>query len=115
MSSDTAGAPGENKGEGNKDYPAEEIDLGDLPEGKRSGHAWFEQIKGIIGLIAGLAIIAVGVAMIFGKVDGSVDLEIGNKVHLQTAVVGVVVCLIGVAVIAFTRAIVKRGDGADKA
>lgn len=77
-----------------------------------------EQKKGHIGLIGGLLIIFAGIAMIFGGVTGSIDLVFksgGSQLHIATAVIGIVVCLIGFGVIYVTEPKVKIFfAGADK-
>jgi hypothetical protein len=105
MSSDPAGDPGENE-----DFGDEQLDYGGLPDDARPRAVLLEQITGIIGLIGGLGIIIVGIVMIFGKIDGSVDIEIGQKFHLTTVVVGIVVCAFGVAVIWIARSIATNGN-----
>jgi hypothetical protein len=69
-----------------------------------------EQTRGHWGLIGGLVVIFAGIAMIFGGVTGSVDLVFesgGTSLHIATAVIGVVVCVIGLAVIIVTEPKVK--------
>lgn len=69
-----------------------------------------EQSKGNKGLIIGALIILAGIVMIFGGITGSVDLVVksgGTSLHITTAVVGVVVALIGLAVIIVTDPKVK--------
>jgi hypothetical protein len=75
-----------------------------------------EQRKGFIGLIGGLVIIVLGVVMIFAGVTGSVDFLMrsgGSQVHVQTAVVGVVVCVLGTVVVWITRPIIKVSGSGD--
>ena len=94
--------------EGADDYEVEEVEL-ELDEVDPEVIGPIverEQRKGTIGLIGGLLIILLGLAMVFGGVTGSVDLLIrsgGNQLHVQTAVVGVVVGIVGAVVIYITR------------
>lgn len=61
---------------------------------------------GRLGLIFGGVVLLAGVVMIFVGVGGAVDLtfDLGdNQIKLKTAVVGVVMAVIGLALIIFTR------------
>jgi hypothetical protein len=60
---------------------------------------------GIVGVLGGLAIIGFGIYMIINGVTGSVDFTMSsgnNQVQVKTVVIGVVVALIGLAVIWLT-------------
>jgi hypothetical protein len=60
----------------------------------------------MIGLILGALVLGAGVMMIFVRVSGAVDLTIhvgGSEIHLNTAVVGIAMAVIGALIILFTR------------
>jgi hypothetical protein len=85
----------------------EEIKLGpDVPDdvkkvaiAREFGYAWG-------GLLIGLVVVIIGAVLVFGEKSGLVDLSfkgLGIDSHLQTAVVGVVVLVVGVLIIVLTR------------
>lgn len=65
-----------------------------------------ESTKMLAGLVAGLVVIGLGVALLILGVAGQVDFEFtkdDTNAKLSTAAVGVVVALIGLAIIWITR------------
>lgn len=66
-----------------------------------------------IGLIVGGLVALAGVVMILLNISGAIDLTIhvgDNEVKINTAVVGIVVTIVGAAIIFFTRARVSFAD-----
>jgi hypothetical protein len=65
-----------------------------------------EQKYGLIGLLIGAFTVIIGAVLIFVHSSGAVSLKIdvgGNDVHIETAVIGVVVAACGILIIALTR------------
>jgi hypothetical protein len=105
MSEDPKDGSGDGEVVRETDFPVDEITTNGLTETQATIAIVGTVVIGIIGVLGGLAIIGFGIYMIINGVTGSVDVAIRsgeNQVDVKTVVIGVVVAIIGVAVISLT-------------
>lgn len=88
-----------------------EIDAGDgVRPGTIDKAVTLENVYAIIGLVFGVIIVLAGVALIAFGFTGSVDIafESGEtKGHLATSALGIVLVIIGAAIVYFTKPRIK--------
>ena len=94
-------------------YDAEEVEIGpDVPDDTAKRALFYEYSFAVLKVVVGLVIVFTGVYLLLAGISGAVALSLELlpfSAEVQTAAIGVVVILLGVALIANAKPLVTLG------